>query len=140
MTDERVIHKLIDEIHEALGCPPSRAASVFDRLEVIRRAVQEFSLWLAAIKRPGGQTVATMPRADVVEWVGERHANEAMGNIRGILGMAGFSYDEQSDVIDIAAEYMSNWREIMNKRGEECMREEAMWHQVEEILIRRNDG
>lgn len=138
MTDEKAIHRLINQIHDALGCEPSRATSICERLEIIRRAVKEFSYWLAGIKSNDGRTLADMPRPEIVKWVAEQQANEAMGNIRAILCMAGFSDDDAEDAIDIAAECMVNWREILHKRGEAFMREDDMWRQVEEVLEKRD--
>lgn len=134
MTDEREIHKLIDKIHMELGCRPSRTASVCERLEIIRRAVHEFSYWLAAIRRNNDFVIAKMARDEAVKWIGEQHGNEAIGNIGGIMAMAGFSDDDANEAIDIAAEFIRNRHERYQAQGEDHMREEEMWHQVGRIL------
>lgn len=77
-------------------------------------------------------------KAKALEWVIRTFTNEAAGNIRATLCFAGFSLDEADEAVDQAAEYMGNWRERSNACGEEYMREQDMWRQVEETLIKRD--
>lgn len=77
-------------------------------------------------------------KAKALEWVIRTFTNEAAGNIRATLYFAGFSMDEADGAVDLAAEYMGNWRERSLSAGEEYMREQDMWRQVEEALANRD--